>query len=71
MSRWGWDWVVTASVGVLMLQAGSIRTNVMLVDAQGADLGEEATSQQFAAYLGTWDWQAAVLEHLKATPNAG
>ena len=67
----GWDWIVGGALGVLALRPLSIRTNVMLVDPQGEDLGEPATVQLLAGYLAGWDWQSAVLEQLRTAPGAG
>jgi hypothetical protein len=66
----GWDWLVTAGSGLLLLRAGSIRTNLVLVDAAGSDLCDQATVDTLGRFLGTWDWPAAVLEQLKASPDA-
>ena len=65
----GWDWVVTTDSGLLTLSPGSIRTNLMVTDERGLDLGEKATSLHLSRYLASWAWQAAVLEHLKASPD--
>ena len=59
----GWDWV-TASDGDIRLAADSLRTNLMVVDAQGRDLGAEATSACILQLLGTMQWQRQVLAFL-------
>jgi hypothetical protein len=64
----GWDWVVSGCAGVIVAVPGTLRTNLVLTDASGADLPREALLQCLASYLSQWPWQAAVLEHLKATP---
>ncbi|MBA2674457.1 DUF4902 domain-containing protein [Ramlibacter sp.] len=62
----GWDWFVSAGIPLLTLRAGTIRTNLMLTDARGVDLGREATLQRLDGYLRSWAWQPAVLQHLHA-----
>lgn len=58
----GWDWVLTTAG--LELIAGSLRSNVMLVDDSGADLGPQANQSLLEAWLQGWDWQGEVLQIL-------
>lgn len=66
----GWDWVMAPPAGELMVRAGSIRTNIMLVDEQGADCGLEATVQACGRLLAQWTWQPEVLAAIGASTGA-
>ena len=71
----GFDWVMGAPHGLLAVRERSIRTNLMLVDESGADLGLEATTQACEQLLRSGAWHAAVLDtidrvsRLQAAPN--
>lgn len=64
----GWDWMLTAGSGLLTAVPGTLRTNLVLTDATGADLPQETALSYLADYLARWPWQATVLEILKAPP---
>jgi Domain of unknown function (DUF4902) len=68
----GWDWLVDSS-GMLTLRRHSIRTNVMLVDAQGVDRGHQMTVASLVTMLSSgdpWPWQQPVLSALAAASPA-
>ncbi|MEW6707924.1 MAG: DUF4902 domain-containing protein [Pseudomonadota bacterium] len=60
----GWDWVLTGPEQ-LALDRNSIRTNVMLVDAQGVDCGQEATTRAVIRLIELTPWQPVVLQALR------
>lgn len=62
----GWDWYVQAPSGRLGIRPHSIRTNIMLVNPAGADLGRALTEQGLMDWLQRWDWTVPVLEALRA-----
>lgn len=65
----GWDWIAQGSAGLLALRAHSIRTNIMLVDAQGRDAGRLQTEEAIGVLIAGWDWPATVLEAIKRAPS--
>jgi hypothetical protein len=60
----GWDWTLTGSEQ-LTLDRNSIRTNVMLIDAQGVDCGQEATVHAVIRLIEQTPWQSVVLQALR------
>jgi len=56
----GWSWFVHSRSGQLLLAPEAVRSNVMLVDARGYDLGQMATSFLFATWLATHEWKNVV-----------
>jgi hypothetical protein len=60
----GWDWVLTGP-NELKLDRNSVRTNLMLVDAQGVDCGQEATVHAVVRLIEQTPWEAAVLQELR------
>ncbi len=62
----GWDWTLTGA-GELTLDRHSIRTNVMLVDEQGTDCGQQLTVEAVIRAIARCDWQAVVLGALRVT----
>jgi hypothetical protein len=58
----GWDWV--HSTAGLDLIVGSVRSNLMMVDAEGADRGAQASQRVLEDWLRGWDWQGEVLHAL-------
>mgnify|MGYP006259950475 CR=1 FL=1 len=60
----GWDWTLTGP-GELTLDRHSIRTNVMLVDDQGVDCGQQLTVEAVVRAIGCCDWQPVVLDALQ------
>jgi hypothetical protein len=58
----GWSWFVHSRSHRLLPAPEAVRSNVMLVDVHGYDLGPTATSFLFTTWLATHDWQYAVTE---------
>lgn len=55
----GWDWVMDVADGVMRLNRhGEPRSNCMLVDAEGRDLGHSASIAALAGFVDTMRWQA-------------
>lgn len=65
----GWDWMLSGPLGKLTVRETSIRTNVMLVDESGADLGHEATIHAWSRLLSDDAWHATVLDTLNRLSN--
>ncbi len=59
----GWDWMASAT-GLLAVIPKSIRTNLMLIDAAGNDLGHAQTTEAIQRVLSQRPWQASVLAKL-------
>jgi hypothetical protein len=59
----GWDWMLTGAQQ-LALDVHSVRTNVMLIDADGVDCGQQATVRAVIRLIGRCAWQAEVLQAL-------
>ncbi|MEO8153327.1 MAG: DUF4902 domain-containing protein [Rhizobacter sp.] len=64
----GWDWTVTAS-GDVQLNHHSVRTNLMLVDAQHGDLGHAVSINAIVHRLEGLAWQGCVLAVLRTRPS--
>lgn len=60
----GWDWLAESSY--LVMVTGSVRTNLMLTDEQGQDLGQAATVTEVERWLKRWGWQRPVLSVVAA-----
>jgi hypothetical protein len=58
----GWSWFVHSHSQQLLPAPEAMRSNVMLIDVHGYDLGQTATSFLFATWLATHDWQRIVSE---------
>jgi Domain of unknown function (DUF4902) len=58
----GWDWYRDDVSRRCLLISNDVRSNIMLVDARGYDLGMHRTAHFVASWLGVLDWQAVVLE---------
>jgi phasin family protein len=56
----GWDWYCD-DVFRHCLLINEVRSNIMLVDSQGYDLGTRRSAHFIASWLGALEWQAAVL----------
>ncbi len=56
----GWDWYLERATGTFVIAGGDVRSNVMAVDATGADIGMLRTAAALAARLARIDWPAAV-----------
>ncbi|RQS56183.1 DUF4902 domain-containing protein [Burkholderia sp. Bp8986] len=60
----GWDWYLERATGTFAIAGGDVRSNIMAVDATGADLGMFRTAAVLAARLAHVDWPAAVASAL-------
>lgn len=58
----GWSWFLHSRSRQLLPAPEAVRSNVMLIDVHGYDLGQTATSFLFTTWLATHDWQHAVTE---------
>jgi len=67
----GWDWVMAGPRGGLAIKDHTLRTNIMLVDAKGLDVGRQGTEQALLALVADWDWPAEVLASLQTTAVPG
>jgi hypothetical protein len=56
----GWDWYCD-NVSCRCLLINEVRSNIMLVDSQGCDLGPRRSARLIAAWLGALEWQPVVL----------
>jgi Domain of unknown function (DUF4902) len=53
----GWGWYVHDAANCLMLAPEPVRSNVMLIDKYGYDLGNVATAGVLSAWFALFDWQ--------------
>lgn len=60
----GWDWYLERATGTFVIAGGDVRSNVMAIDAKGADIGMLRTAAALAARLAALDWPAAVASAL-------
>lgn len=63
----GWDWAVTAS-GDVLLNRHSVRTNLMLVDENGNDLGHVVSIAAVVRRIEQLPWQHSALSALRELP---
>jgi hypothetical protein len=56
----GWGWFIHSQSQGMMLAPDGVRSNVMLIDAQGYDLGPMKTSNLFRTWLAAFEWQCVV-----------
>ncbi|MXN77003.1 DUF4902 domain-containing protein [Burkholderia sp. 4701] len=56
----GWDWYLERASGTFVIAGGDVRSNVMAIDASGADIGMYRTAAALVARLAHLDWPAAV-----------
>ncbi|WP_063551968.1 DUF4902 domain-containing protein [Burkholderia territorii] len=66
----GWDWYLERATGTFVIAGGDVRSNIMAVDAAGADLGMFRTAAVLAARLAHVDWPAAVASSLLGRNDA-
>jgi hypothetical protein len=62
----GWDWLMVSN-GSIKLVPDTIRTNLMLVNKHGRDLGIEASAAAVVTMLGCLPWQLRVLSSLSGS----
>lgn len=60
----GWGWFIHHDSRRLLLAPDGIRSNVMLIDAHGYDLGPRKTSVLFGTWLEDFEWEPSVTEAL-------
>ncbi len=60
----GWDWYLERATGTFEIAGGDVRSNIMAVDATGADIGMTGTAAALAARLADIDRAAAVAASL-------
>lgn len=56
----GWDWSLDTLRGQELVREGEPRSNVMLLDCHGRDLGAEKTSLLLEAAVDSFQWQDVV-----------
>jgi hypothetical protein len=56
----GWGWFIHDELERLFLAPDAVRSNVMLIDALGYDLGAAKTSNLFCTWLNIFEWQETV-----------
>lgn len=61
----GWDWTLAGLVAPT-LDPHSVRTNVMLIDAQHVDCGQQATIAAVIRLIGRHAWQDVVMQTLRS-----
>lgn len=58
----GWDWIYDPMrIPSMLVRQGTLRTNVMLLDNDGIEVGHLKTSVLLEAVLDCFDWQETVL----------
>jgi hypothetical protein len=63
----GWDWQMDAGAGGMKLtMLFEPRSNIMLQDESGNDLGHVQTAATLAEWIDTRDWQTEVSCHIEA-----
>lgn len=56
----GWGWFIHSQNERMLLAPDGVRSNVMLIDAHGYDLGPAKTSSLFCTWLASFNWQGDV-----------
>jgi Domain of unknown function (DUF4902) len=64
----GWGWFIHNKSDHIYLAPDGVRSNVMLTDVYGYDLGQKTTSNLFDTWLSLFDWQNTVNDALH-TPS--
>lgn len=57
----GWGWYVPSHSDLLLLAPDAVRSNVMLIDKYGYDLGNVVTAGMLSAWLRIFNWQSWVV----------
>lgn len=65
----GWGWFVHSHSGRLLLAPDGVRSNLMLTDTRGYDIGLPATSQMLSDWLVTYPWHQSVASALRYLPQ--
>lgn len=56
----GWDWYLDRASGALLVAWGDVRSNIMCIDARGADVGMRTTAHMLIRRLAQINWPNAV-----------
>lgn len=56
----GWGWFIQSQTGKILLAPDGVRSNLMLIDTTGYDLGPLRTSSLLHTWLQGFEWQGAV-----------
>lgn len=56
----GWDWFVDAASERMLPAPERVRSNVMLIDVHGYDLGPQKTAHLINSWLHVFEWQQTV-----------
>jgi len=64
----GWDWTFDPETRQLTGLWRTLRTNIMVVDDAGVDLGRERTQQCIADLMGSRNWEATTAEAVGLPP---
>lgn len=67
----GWAWYIENDTDSLLLAPEPVRSNVMIIDMQGYDLGVSGTANLIGEWLQHFDWQAMVKLALRVPVFAG
>ncbi|MGH8809928.1 MAG: DUF4902 domain-containing protein, partial [Noviherbaspirillum sp.] len=62
----GWGWFIHEQSERILLAPDAVRSNVMLIDFLGYDLGPLKTSSLFCSWLSVFEWQKTVGLTLRA-----
>lgn len=61
----GWDWQLRCSpAGISLQRTGEPRSNLMLHDASGTDIGYRQTTLQLEVFIAALNWQETVKGHI-------
>lgn len=61
----GWDWQLKCTpTGVRLQQTGKPRSNLMLRNASGTDVGHRKTALRLEAFIAAMSWGEAVRRHI-------
>lgn len=63
-----WGWYVASRSRAVLLAPDGVRSNVMLIDAQGYDLGPKRTSELLHAWLHGLPWRSDVAMAIRGAP---
>lgn len=61
----GWSWFIHNHSERMMLAPDAVRSNVMLIDTFGYDLGPQKTSSLLFSWLGGFEWTKDVMMALR------
>lgn len=56
----GWAWFIREQSDTILLAPDRVRSNLMLRDAQGYDLGPQNTAELLSAWLNIFNWKDTV-----------